>query len=101
MGPLMAAAHPDAFTLAHHPRLRRASGAHRIDGVGKPLALALHALPAGNLTFAGGIEHSVATLDLSLSLVMADDQAIWRGARRRRLGRVRRLAGGAKLLPAA
>jgi hypothetical protein len=42
MGPLMAAAHPDAFTLAHHPRLRCASGAHRIDGVGKPLALALH-----------------------------------------------------------
>jgi len=57
----MAAAHPDAFTLidrsasvaaprvrpapqsprrrpgAHHPRLRRASGAHRIDGVGKSL----------------------------------------------------------------
>ena len=76
MGPLMAAAHPDAFTLidrfasvaaarvrpaaqsprrrpgAHHPRLRRASGAHRIDGVGKPLALALRALLAGNLTFA-------------------------------------------------
>src|SRR5437667_6572988 len=70
----------DAFTLAHHPRLRRASGAHRIDGVGKPLALALHALPAGNLTFAGGIERSVANLDLTLSLVMADDQAIWRDA---------------------
>src|SRR4029450_887953 len=67
-GPVMAAAHPDALTLigrsasvaaarvrpapqsprrrpgAHHPRLRRASGAHRIDGVGKPLALAVHAL---------------------------------------------------------
>src|SRR5207253_6160050 len=51
---------------AHHPRLRRASGAHRIDGVGKPLALALHALPAGSLTFAGGIERSVANLDLTL-----------------------------------
>jgi hypothetical protein len=55
MGPLMAAAHPDAFTLMidlrplrplvfgqRHkpstwcapPRPRRASGAHRIDGVG-------------------------------------------------------------------
>jgi hypothetical protein len=45
-------------------------------GVGKPLALALHPLPAGNLTFAGGIERSVANLDLTLSLVMADDQAI-------------------------
>jgi hypothetical protein len=50
---------------AHHPRLRRASGDHRIDGVGKPLALALHALLAGNLTFAGGIERSVANLDLA------------------------------------
>jgi hypothetical protein len=80
MGPLMAAAHPDAFTLidrsasvaaacvrpapqsprrrpgAHHPRLRRASGAHRTDGVGKPLALALFAPLAGNLTFAEGID---------------------------------------------
>jgi hypothetical protein len=27
--------------------------AHLIDGIGKPLALALHALLAGNLTFAG------------------------------------------------
>ena len=53
---------------------------HRIDGVGKPLALALHALPAGHLTFAGGIERSVANLDLTLSLVMADNQAIWRDA---------------------
>src|SRR6058998_2763131 len=101
---LMAAAHPDAFTLidrsasvaaarvrpapqnprrrprAHHPRLRRASGAHRIDGVGTPLALALHALLAGNLTFAGGIERGVANLDLTLSLVLADDQAIRRNA---------------------
>src|SRR5437762_12895179 len=76
-GPLMAAAHPDAFTLAHHPPRRCASSAHRIDGVGKPLALALHALPAGNLTFAGGSQRSVANLDLTLSLVMADDQAIW------------------------
>jgi hypothetical protein len=33
---------------------------HRIDGVGKALALALHALLAANLTFAGGIERSVA-----------------------------------------
>ena len=65
---------------AHHPRLRRASGAQRIDGVGKPLALALHALLAGNLTFAEGIERSVGNLDLTLSLVMADDQAIWRDA---------------------
>jgi hypothetical protein len=94
MGPLMAAAHPDTFTLAHHPRLRRASGAHRIDGVGKPLALALHALPAGNLTFAGGIKRSVANLDLTLSLVMADDQAIWRDAGPSQLERMRRRAVG-------
>src|SRR5258706_75202 len=45
----------------------------RID---KPSALALYALLAGNFTFAGGIEHSIADLDLTLSLVMADDQAI-------------------------
>src|SRR3989442_14783987 len=118
MGPLMAAAHPDAFTLmdrsasvaaarvrpapqspqrrpgAHHPRLRRASGAHRIDGVGKPLALALHAFLAGNLTFAGGIERSVANLDLTLSLVMADDQAIWRDAEPSQLERMRYRAVG-------
>src|SRR5437764_401611 len=75
---------------AHHPRLRRASVAHRIDGVGKPLALALHALPAGNLTFAGGIERGVVDLDLALSLVMADDQAIWRDAGPGQLERMRR-----------
>src|SRR5207249_11427452 len=121
----MAAAHPDAFTLidrspsvaaarvrpapqsprcrpgAHHPRLRRASGAHRIDGVGKPLALALHALLAGNLTFAGGIERSVANLDLTLSLVMADDQAIWRDAGPSQLERMRRRAVGEQLFAAA
>src|SRR5439155_5394213 len=74
---------PSAWTY------RRASGAHRIDGVGKPLALALHALPAGNLTFAGGIERSVANLDLTLSLVMADDQAIWRDAGPSQLERMR------------
>src|SRR5438874_864406 len=100
-GPLMAAAHPDAFTLAHHPRLRRASGAHRIDGVGKPLALALHALPAGNLTFAGGIERSAANLDLTLSLVMADDQAIWRDAGPSQPERMRRRAVGEQLFAAA
>src|SRR3981189_1744900 len=120
----MAAAHPDAFTLidrsasvaaprvrlapqsprrrpgAHHPRLRRVSG-HRIDGVGKPLALALHALPAGNLTFAGGIEPRVANLDLTLSLVMADDQAIWRDSGPHQLERMRRRAVGEQLLAAA
>ena len=45
---------------AHHPWFRRASGAHRIDGVGEPIALALHPLLAGNLAFAGGIAHSAA-----------------------------------------
>src|SRR2546429_10021714 len=86
---------------AHHPRLRRASGAHRIDGVGKPSALALHALPAGNLTFAGGIERSAANLDLTLPLVMADDQAIWRDAGPNQLERKRRRALGEKLFDAA
>ena len=57
----------------HHPRLRSASGAHRIDGVSKPLALALHARPARNLTFTGGIGRSVANLDLTLSHVLADN----------------------------
>jgi hypothetical protein len=41
---------------------------YRIDGVGIPLALALHALLAGNLTVAGGIERSAANLDLTRSL---------------------------------
>src|SRR4029453_8822752 len=40
------------------------------------LALPLHALLASNLTFAGEIEPSVANLDRTVSLVMADDQAI-------------------------
>src|SRR5438046_9129599 len=101
MGPLMAAAHPDAFTLAHHPRLRRASGAHRIDGVGKPLAFALHALPAGNLTFAGGIERSAVNLDLTPSLVMADDQAISRDAGPRPLERMRRRGVGEQFFATA
>jgi hypothetical protein len=51
-----------------------------LNSVGKPLAPALHVLPAGNLTFAGGIERSVANLDLTLSHVMADDQAVLRDA---------------------
>src|SRR5947209_19857734 len=120
----MAAAHPDAFTLIDrsasvaaarlrpapqsprrrpgaHPRLRRASGARRIDGVGKPLALALHSLPAGNLTFAGGIGRSVANLHLTLSLVMADDQTIWRDAGPTQLERMRRRAVGEQLFAAA
>src|ERR687892_1423424 len=80
---------------------RRASGAHRIDGVGKPLALALHALLAGNLTFAGGIERSAANLDLTLSLVMADDQATWRDAGPSQLERMRRRAVGEQLFAAA
>src|ERR1700716_366395 len=67
----------------------------------EPLALALDALPAGNLTFAGGIERSVAKLDLTLSLVMADDQAIWRDAGPGRLERVRRRAVGEQLFAAA
>jgi hypothetical protein len=60
---------------------------HRVErdllGVERPLlarspsALALHPLSAVNLTFAGGIEPDVAAnLDLTSSLVMADDQAI-------------------------
>src|SRR5438132_6123176 len=101
MGPLLAAAHPDDVTLPHHPRLRRASGAHRIDGVGKLLALALHALPAGNLTFAGDIERSVDNLDLTLSLVMADDHALWRDAGSSQLERMRRRAVGEELFAAA
>src|SRR5688572_17027225 len=65
------------------------------------LALALHALLAGNLTFAGGIEHSVANLDLTLSLVMADDQATWRDAGPSQLERMRRRAVGEQLFTAA
>src|SRR5438045_2619453 len=77
------------------------SRAHRIDGVGKPLALALHALAARNLTYAGGIEQSVADLDLTLSFVMADDQAIWRDAGPGQLERMRRRAVGEQLFAAA
>src|SRR4029450_2403750 len=62
-----------------------ASTRFRIDGVGKALAFAPHALLAGNLTFTGGLERSVANLDLTLSLVMPDDQAIWRDAGPRQL----------------
>src|SRR6266550_1196749 len=68
---------------------------------GAPLALALHALPAGNLTFAGGIERSVANLDLTLSLVMADDQAIWRDAEPGQPERMRLRAIGEQLFAAA
>src|SRR5882724_7908860 len=68
---------------------------------GKPLALALHALLAGNLTLAGGIARSVANLDLTLSLVMADDQAIWRDAGPGQLERMRRRAVGEQLFAAA
>src|SRR5436309_11278632 len=67
----------------------------------QPLALALHALPAGNLTFAGGIERSAANLDLTLSLVMADDQAVWRDAGPSQLERMRRRAVGEQLFAAA
>src|SRR5437667_3653986 len=66
-----------------------------------PLALALHALPAGNLTFAGGIERSAANLDLTLSLVMADDQAIWRDAGPSQLERMRCRAVSEQLFAAA
>src|SRR5216117_996891 len=68
---------------------------------GKPLAFALHALPAGNLTFAGGIERGVVDLNLTLSLVMADDQAIWRDAGPSQLERMRRRAVGEQLFAAA
>src|SRR5439155_10439270 len=101
MGPLEAAAHPDHVTVPQHPPLRPPSGAHRIDRRGKLLALALHALPAGNLTFAGGIERSVDNLDLTLSLVMADDQAVWRDAGPSQLERMRRRAVGEQLFAAA
>jgi hypothetical protein len=64
-----------------HPQIRRASGAHRIDGRRQTFSpRASCALLTGNLTFAGVIERRVANLDLTLSLVMADDQAIWRDA---------------------
>src|SRR5438132_9133636 len=66
-----------------------------------PLALALHALPAGNLTFAGGIERSVANLDLTLSLVVADDHAFRRDAGPSQLERMRRRAVGEQLFAAA
>src|SRR3981081_2051946 len=65
------------------------------------LALALHALLAGNLTFAGGIECSVGSLDSTLSLVMADDQAIRRYAGPGQLERMRRRAVGEQLFAAA
>src|SRR5207248_6857291 len=71
------------------------------DGVCRTLALVLDALPAGNLTFAGGIERSVTNLDLTLSLVMADDQAIWRDAGPGQLERMRRRAIGKQLFAAA
>src|SRR2546429_4322363 len=70
-----------------------------MDDGGRPLALALHALLAGNLTFAGGIERGAANLDLTLSLVTADDQAIWRDARPGQLERMRRRAVSEELLP--
>src|SRR5712692_6041910 len=126
MGPLMAAAHPDAFTLidrsasvaaarvrpapqspqrrpgAHHPRLRRASGAHRIDGVGKPLALALHPFLTGDLTLAAvDAERAVDDLDLTVALVVADHDAGGRNARAGQLERMRRRAVREQLLAAA
>src|SRR5262245_59473698 len=76
------------------------NSSRRIDGGGKLLALALHARPAGNLTFAGGILHGVANLDVTLSLVMADDQAIWRDAGTTQLERMRCRAIGEELLAA-
>src|SRR5438105_1039184 len=68
---------------------------------GKPLALALHPLPAGNLTLAGGTERSVVNLDPTLSLVVADHQASWSHARPGQLERMRRRAVGEEFLAAA
>ena len=85
-------------TIANDPSSRRRS--HGIDGVGEPLVLTLHSLLAGNLTFAGGIERSIANLDLTLSLVMADDQAIWRDAGPSQLEGMRRGAVGEQLFAA-
>ena len=56
---------------------------------------------APTLTFGGGIERRVANLDLTLSLVMADDQAIWRDAGPSQLERMRRRAVGEQFLAAA
>lgn len=53
-----------------------ASGAQRFNGVGKPLVLALHSLPAGDLAIARRIEGGVADLDISAALVVADDQTV-------------------------
>src|ERR671934_2916302 len=72
----------------------------RVDGVGEPLALALHPLPPGDLAIARGIEGGVANIDRTRSLVMADDQAMWRDARPSQLERVRRRAVGEQLFAA-
>jgi hypothetical protein len=52
----------------------------RIDGVGEPPAFAIHPRLAGNFNLAGRTKRRAADLDLTLSLVMAGDQAIWRDA---------------------
>src|SRR6267378_7816707 len=80
---------------------RRKGSSQRSQESWMPLALALHALPAGNLTLAGGIKRSVVNLDLTLSLVMADNQAIWRDAGLSQLERMRRRAVGEQLFAAA
>src|SRR6185295_19254223 len=87
----------------------RASGVPAVSGVlgvlnrrrHNPLTLALHALSAGHLPFTGGIERSVVRLDPTLSLVMADDQAIRSDAGPTQPEGMRRRAVGEQLFAAA
>src|SRR5262245_9297464 len=65
---------------------------HRIS-----LAFALHALLAGDLTFAGRIERGVADLDFSAALVVSDHDARARNARSCQLVSMRRRAVGKQL----
>src|SRR3954464_3882090 len=65
------------------------------------LAFALHPRLAGNFKLAGRIECGVGDLDLTLSLVRADDQAIWRDAGPGELERMRRRAVGEQPFAAA
>src|SRR6185503_3066369 len=67
----------------------------------EPLAFALHALLAGDLTFAGYIELGAADRDLTVARVMSDHDARARHARSRQRVRVRRRAVGKELLAAA
>src|SRR5438874_1077466 len=78
--------------------MQRATTTPRLTGC---LTLALHALPAGNFTLAGGTERCVVNLDLTLSLVMADHEASWSHAGPGQLERMRGRAVGEEFLAAA